>query len=390
MIPLVLAAVVAAAVAVPPSVAAPNGVVGVQETLSISVPKSRNTSLAVTFSTPGAATQTGSVLTDGNGNATLPWTPGLPGVWTITAAGTTSTLAVGAVPTSTTLAAPNTIVASTPVTYTATVTTLAGSIAPSGRVALVDATGAVAATATLVPGTTSRAANAALTWTPGTTTRALRAVYTPASSAFAPSASGYQAPNVGGAPIVTLQFPDTMYVGVPALLQGITGAGVPGGSLSFNQQIDGFMFWIGGSHPVINSVASQAWAPTQSGYLTIGVQFASSDFTVNANSSQPVFIQPAPAPDGVSLTVNGGPWPPTLPTMGTAQLSATATSGNPVTLSATGSCVIAGATLRALAAGPCTVTAASMGNGGSLAPSTTSFVTTASAPQAPAKRPISR
>ena len=391
MIALLVASVVAAASAAstPAIVSAPNGVVGVQETVSISAAKSPGQPITVTFSA-GAVSQAGSVMTDGNGNATLAWTPSIPGTWTVTAAGTTSQLAVGSVPTSTSLLAPNAVAANQATTYTATVTSLAGSIAPSGTVALVNSSGATVATAKLSPGATARSSSASLSWTPGVATTPLRAVFTPATTAFGASSSSPQAPAVGPDTTVVLQFPDTLYAGVPATLQGTTATGVAGGSLAFNQQIFGFTFWIGGSHPTINSTATQLWAPTQSGYVTIGVQFATSDFAVNANANQQVFIQPAPKADSVTMTANGGVLPATMTVGETTTLAASAASTNPVTLSATGACVIAGATLRPLAAGPCTITATAMGNGGSLTASSKSYVTTVSAPPAPAKKPAKR
>ena len=113
MIPILIATVVAAASAAstPAIVSAPNGVVGVQETVSISAPKSPGQPITVTFSAPGAVSQVGAVATDRYGNATLPWTPSIPGTWSVTAAGSTSNLAVGSVPTSTSLLAPNVVTA---------------------------------------------------------------------------------------------------------------------------------------------------------------------------------------------------------------------------------------------------------------------------------------
>jgi hypothetical protein len=192
MIPLLIASVVAAATAAPAIVSAPNGVVGVQETVSISAPKNPGQPITVTFNA-GAISQAGSVMTDGNGNATLAWTPSIPGTWTVTAAGTSSQLAVGSVPTSTSLLAPNAVAANQSTTYTATVTSLAGSIAPSGTVALVNSTGATVATAKLSPGATARSSTASLTWTPGVSTTPLRAVFTPATTAFGASSSAAQA-----------------------------------------------------------------------------------------------------------------------------------------------------------------------------------------------------
>ena len=391
MLTLLAAGLIAAATTASPAVvSAPNGVVGVQESVSVSAPATRAQGITVTFSSPGVTTQQGSVVTDSYGNATLPWTPSAPGVWTVTAAGATSQLAVNVVPTSTALAATNTITPNQAVSYSATVTSLAGSIAPSGTVKLVDGFGNVYANAALVPGTTKTSSNATLTWTPTTTPAPLRAVFTPATSAFGASFSGYQSPILGPSATVVLLLPQTMYVGVPALLQGVVAPGTGGGSLAFNGQIDGASYGIGGSRAVVNSVGSLLWAPTQVGYQTIGVQFATNDFAVNGNSSQAVFIQPAPTADSVTLTANGGALPATMLVGNTLTLAATATSTNPVTLSATGSCVIAGATLRPLAAGPCTITATAMGNGGNIAASTKSYVSTVSAPPAPAKKPAKR
>jgi hypothetical protein len=47
-------------------------------------------------------------------------------------------------------------------------------------------------------------------------------------------------------------------------------------------------------------------------------------------------------------------------------VSGASTSGNPVTFAVAGPCAMEGASLTALGAGACTVTATSMGNGGNL------------------------
>lgn len=92
-------------------VAAPNGVVGVQQTVIVRAPRSAGSVATVTFANPGAGTNAGQAAINEQGFAYLPWTPNIPGTWNITASvGTTSlgttTIAVGAMPTTTILLAP--------------------------------------------------------------------------------------------------------------------------------------------------------------------------------------------------------------------------------------------------------------------------------------------
>ena len=361
-----------ASTATPAWVAAPDGVVGVQETITVHAPALRGRVVDVDLATTGLI-QRGQVALNAAGDASMPWTPALPGRWTVAVAGgPASALTATAMPTVTSLSAPSVVANGQPASFTTTVTTLGGSIGPSGTVALVDPTGATVTTAALGPASGTQA-TATLTWTPTGSPVPLRAVYTPATAAFAGSTSGTQAPALGDATLA-VQFPDTLYAGVPVTLQAITGAGVPGGSAAFTLSIDGFGFFIAGSHPVVGGVATQRWAPGQKGYQTIGATFTSSTGAVNGVAQQAVFVQPAPVADTVTITAGGAAWPSTLAAGSSTPLLATAVSHAPVSLSASGPCVIEGAVLRAVGPGTCTVTAQSLGNGGSLTAGTTAVI----------------
>ena len=74
------------------------------------------------------------------------------------------------------------------------------------------------------------------------------------------------------------------------------------------------------------------------------------------------------------------PWQPgavgSSPAGLTLALSGASTSGNPVTMSTDGPCQLQGANLTLLSPETCVVTAASLGNGGSLTPSTSAYTVT--------------
>lgn len=92
-------------------VASPNGLVGVQQTVIVRAPKSSGGVATVTFSNATAGTNAGQAQVNSQGFAYLPWTPNVPGAWTISASvgGSslgTSSIVVAAMPTETTLLTP--------------------------------------------------------------------------------------------------------------------------------------------------------------------------------------------------------------------------------------------------------------------------------------------
>ena len=368
-------------------VTSPNGVVGVQQTITLKAPKLRGQVATFTFTNAATAPNAGQAAVNSQGFAYLPWTPNLPGVWTITATsgGTKvdeTSIAVAASPTTIALLSTEEVQRGATSTLIAEVRALAGSITPSGTIAVRTSTGAVAATGTLNPSGTAGLATVTMNWTPPPQSVGLTAVYTPDSTAFQGSTSPSIAPAVGGEQTVSLRTPPVMYVGVPATISAVIGPNSLsplGGSAAFNLSIDGFTFFVmGGSQPIRNGVATITWTPTQAGVQTINVQYASANFAINGRDSQVVTIQPAPAPDTLTLTPTGAPaWGPgnvgTLTQGSWVAVTPQSTSGNPVTLASDGPCAIEGGIITVLGPGTCSITASSLGNGGNLAPTQATY-----------------
>lgn len=368
-------------------VTTPNGVVGVQQTVILRATKLRGRVATFTFTNAGTGTNAGQAAVNSAGFAYLPWTPNVSGVWTITATSGGSTvdqtsIVVAAVPTTTTLLSVGEVQQGVASALIAEVRALAGSITPSGTIAVRTSTGAIAATGTLNPSGTPGLATVTMNWTPAPQTVALTAVYTPDSNAFQASTSSSIVPAVGPAQAVSLRIPPALYVGVPAQISSVVSANAltpEGGSQAFNLSIEGFTFFVlGGSQPIIDGVSTITWTPTQAGFQTINVQYASSNFAINGRDSQAILVQPAPTPDSITTTPTGAPaWGPglvgTLTQGSYVQVTPQSISGNPVTLTPDGPCAIEGGIVTVLGPGTCSITAASMGNGANLAPTEVTY-----------------
>lgn len=374
-------------------VATPNGVVGVQQQIVVRAPKAAGQVATVTFTNPAGGTNAGQAAVSGL-FAYLPWTPNLAGTWSMTASvggktvGSTS-IVVSAVPTETFIVVPDEVQTGIAATITVEVVSLTGSIAPSGTVSVTTLSGASIASGALRPNGAPRTSAVNLSWTPAAGSTSMRATFTPATSAFGGSTSRIATPIAAGVQTISIQNTGEFYVGEPIVLQAVTGNGVPGGAAAFNQTIDGFLTYIGGSNPVVNGVASYTWTPTQTGYTTLGVQYASTNFAVNGRDSQAIFVNPAPAADAITVTPAGAAaWGQgtvgSLVAGNNVALTPSSTSGNPVTLAANGPCVINAGVLTVLGAGSCAITATSMGNGTSLAASTATYTVNVTA--APKKK----
>lgn len=393
-------AATAAPVAGATFVATPNGLVGVQQQVTLKAPQLKGKVATVTFSLAGGASFSGQTPINSVGFGNLAWTPNLPGTWTITSAGLGSTsVTVAAIPTTTTLLVPDEVGARLPATIIANVTSLGGTIAPSGTVTVRNQTNQVIATGTLAPTSTALTSSVSMSWTPDPGAVSLTATFAPATAAFAASTSPTDSPFVGANQTIAIEPPPAVYLGVPTTLRAITGAGIPGGSAAFNQTKDGFLSYLGGSNPIVNGVATYTWTPTLAGYITLGVQYASTDFSVNGTDSLQVLVLPAPTPDTITVTPSGAAaWGPgavgTLTAGNTVTLTPASASGNPVTLATNGPCVVNAGVLTVLSAGTCTVTASSLGNAGNLAATTQTYtvnvqaapVTKKPKPKRPAKR----
>ncbi len=374
-------------------VATPNGIVGVQESVILKAPKLKGQVATITLTAPDGSATSGQTVVNSVGFANLPWTPNQAGTWTVTAVGSAApagatTSVVAAMPTSTHLLVAGEVASGVATTIVAKVRSLGGSIAPSGTVTVRDQNSNVLASGNLTPGTTRGESVANLGWTPSVGGIALTATFAPSTTAFGASTSNTERPSVGAVQNVSIRMPGTMYVGVQANLEAVIATGVPNGSAAFTLSTNGVTTYpMGGSFPVTNEwgttngVGSTPWTPTDAGVQTVNVSFSTGNFSISAQDSQVIKVEPAPTADVVTLTPAGsGPWPPgpvgSLPAGSGLQLTAGSTSGAPVVLSTTGPCTINGAVLTVLSAGSCIVTAHSLGNNGSLAPASYDYTVT--------------
>ena len=361
-------------------VASPNGLVGVQQTVIVRAPKSAGSVATISFTNAAAGTNAGQTAVNSNGFAYLPWTPNLPGAWTVSASvGSaslgSSSIVVSAMPTETILLTPGEVRENQANPLVVNVHAIGGSITPSGSVTVRNQSNAVVATGNVTPTSSPGLAVANLSWTtaPGAVT--LAATFTPDNGAFSGSTSPVQSPAVGGAQAVSLRMPPVAYVGVPETVSAVIQPQFQsplGGSVAFNLNIEGFIFFpMGGSQPIGDGVGSAQWVPGQAGVQTVGAQYASANFAINGRDSQVINVLPAPTADVINVTPSGaGPWVPgdmgTLTAGDTVELTPSAQSGNPVTLATDGPCAMNAGTLTVLGPGTCAVVASSLGNGGTL------------------------
>lgn len=351
-------------------VATPNGVVGVQQYVTLKSWASRNKVATVIFTSPSGATNAGQTTFNAQGFANLPWTPSLSGTWGVSAtspAGAlgTTTIAVVAVPTSTVLLAPGEVAANRTITIQAQVTAQMGSIAPSGTITVRNQTNAIVATGTLRPSGTALMSVADISWTPVDGLVTLTATYTPATTAFASSVSPTLSPAVGGQPVVSIRTVPVVYLGVPVTVSAVVAPDVAAGSASLELIRDGFVSSLSGSRATdANGVVNFTWTPTQVGFESLFVQFSTNDFSVNGRDTQMFNVVAAPKPNAITVTPTGAPaWGPgnvgTVTAGSTVTLTPTSASGGPVPLSTNGPCVLNAGVLTLLSAGTCTVTATS-------------------------------
>jgi hypothetical protein len=372
-------------------VSANNGVVGVQQTIMVKAPALRGQAVTISFQNSIAGNNSGSAAVNQGGFAYLPWTPNLAGAWTISAnvgndTVRTASLTVNSMPTVTTLRVAGELADSQSAGLFASVRALSGSITPSGTVSVRNQSNTVVATGTLVPTSTQGLATAAMFgWTPSAGPTTLTATFIPSTNAFATSVSPSQSPLVGGPQAVSLQLPPVFYVGVEETISAVVQPAFQsdlGGSVAFSLYIDGFPFYpMGGSKSLVGDGGQSTWTPTQAGIQSIRVEYASADFTINGNNTQVINVQPAPTPDRITLASAGGaPLAAAnirvLKPGNLVEFTAASQSGNPVTLSTDGPCGGDGTYITMLGPGTCTITATSLGNGGSLTGTSNSYTIT--------------
>ena len=372
-------------------IATPNGMVGMQQEIVFRAPSLAGQVATIGF-VSGGISNAGQTAVNTQGYGSLAWTPTSAGSWTISGLGNaavvgSTTVNVAPMPTATYALVPNLVQTNVANRITVAVSALDGIIAPSGTVTLRNQNQNVIGTGTLSPyiGNTS---TVSVQWTPviGET---VTASYTPSSTAFVASTGDTAQPAYTSAVVtVALRFPPVLYVGTPTVLGAQTGTGIPAGSASFFFDGNGI---IGSTPTDASGGVAASWTPTASGVHTISTQFSSSTGGFSGTSSQAVNIQPARAADVITVAPQGGvPWNPGLPISvqagSTTVLTATAQSGATVVLSETGPCVINGATMTALGAGQCVLTATSPGSA-SINAATAAYTITVTAPPKRANRP---
>ena len=372
-------------------IATPNGMVGMQQEIVFRAPSLAGQVATIGF-VSGGISNAGQTAVNSQGYGSLAWTPTSAGSWTISGLGSaaaigSTTINVAPMPTATYALVPNLVQTGVANRITVAVTALDGIIAPAGTVTLRNQNQNVIGTGTLSP-STGNTSTVSVQWTP-VAGETVTTSYTPASTAFVPSVGETAQPAYTSSVVtVALRFPPVLYVGTPTILGAQTGTGVPGGSASFF--FDGIGI-IGSTPTDATGGVAAAWTPTASGVHTISTQFSSASGGFSGTSSQTVNIQPAKASDVITVAPQGGsPWNPGLPISvqagSTSVLTATAQSGATVVPSETGPCVINGATMTALGAGQCVLTATSPGST-SINPETATYIITVTAPPKKPKRP---
>lgn len=373
-------------------VATPDGVVGVQQSVVIKAGKAKKVAgqvATVTFTPPTGQAFSGQTIVNSAGYAAIPWMPSAAGTWSVSAsingaAISPAPVSVTAMPTEVDLLVPAHVAANTATSVRVLVESLGGPITPSGTITLKDQNGNTIGTGTLGPSSRGGLATADVGWTPSSATTSLTATFTPANGNWSTSVSGPARPSIDAAPTVTMRMPEDLYSGVPVTLTALSSSGTPAGGVAFSLNIDGFVYYPMGGSQGINTGPQGVdfvWTPGSTGIQTVQLSYASNNFSTNANASQQINVAPAPVGDAVTMTPAGSaPWGPgavgSLPAGSSLGLTPTSVSGNPVTMATDGPCQLQGGTLTVLSAGTCQITATSLGNGGSLSPSTASYSVT--------------
>jgi hypothetical protein len=379
-------------------IATPNGMAGVVQEIVLFAPKLRNQVVILGFQINGVGSSLQTTM-NATGYGSIAWTPSIAGSWTISGLGNaialgTTTITVDLLPTQTILMAPNNVQQGVSNPIVAVVSASVGTWAPEGTITVRNANGNVVATGTLAQIPASQASQVTMSWTPDATSNyALFATFTPTDSASGSSVAPQSSPFVNSnVTAVALRFPPSLYVGEPTVLGAVLGAGFPAGAVAFTMNGVGITGSIG---IAAQGAASTQWTPSTAGVVTMGVNYSANSAgpggARSGTSAQSINVLPARAQDSITTRAsNLGIWnqgsPEVLVAGGNTVLSGASGSGSPVIFSENGPCVIAGATLTALSAGQCVITATSPGNA-TLKPATETYVLSITAPpRKPARR----
>ena len=333
-----------------------------------------------TISLPVAGT---TVVTDANGNASVPWTPASTGTATLlTLEGSTtqgvlcgspisqplSNVVISRVPTTTTISAPNTSVVGQPVTITVIVQSQSPSTyRPTGQVVVTNVNGAPVTSFGLSPFTGQGQSYAYWRFTPPTTgSFTFIATYQGDSNATGSTSNLDTLIATPSGNTISLSAPDTMTQGTPVTLSASVFPAGTQGSVGFT--VNGQP--ISASIPLVNGVANFLWVPNVVGQITLGASYTTNQGG-SGSTSQRVTVNPGPVQrDVISLVQPGvGPWNPngvyTLPNGTSFTFAASTLSGAAVTLTDSGPCNLSGLTLTVdVGTGQCNIVASSPGGNG--------------------------
>jgi len=368
-------------------ITSPNGMVGLAQEITVKAPRAaRNQPIVINLAGASGTSQLQTVV-NAQGFANVSWVPSAPGSWTISGTGNiasigSTTINVSAMPTTTTLSVPNLIQVGVPSNAIVTVSAPLGAFAPTGVVTVRSLlTNNVVAQGSLVPAAGSTFSTATLPFTPvGTGSYPMVATYAPATGAFTASTSPNVSPALTGDRVnVALRTAPTIYAGQPVAMSAVLGPNVPDGSVAYILNGIG----ITGSMPTNGGVETFLWTPAAAGIQTMLVTYSGPPGWSGASSQQFNVLPPLPN-DTLAVTPAGGSsWPVGSPIpvrAGTSiSLTGSAASGAVVVLSETGPCVLNGATMTALSAGTCILTATSPGSA-SFKPATATYTITVTAP----------
>lgn len=361
----------ASAAAARPYIAAPNGMVGVQQTIVVYAPRQVNQVVTIS-GTQGTVGTTLQTVVASSGFGSVFWTPSAAGTWTFTGTGSIAraaqtTISVAAAPTKTILEIPNTMQVNTPTNLLVVVNTNLGDLAPVGQVTVNSVGGGLIGSASLTPGSGAETAFATIPWTPTSTgVIPMVATFTPTNGNYASSASAQAAVSVvSSTPTLALRLPGAFNVGQTVWVTALVTPSNQQGTIAMQVDNQGS---IAGSTPIVNGGVTVPWTPQNSGNTNIQAFFTNNTATNSGVATQPIAVGPALPNDAIAVAPTGqSAWVAgTTVNMTRGQnllMTTSASSGSPVVLNETGPCVINGALLMAVNTGTCTITATSGGSG---------------------------
>lgn len=351
-----------------------NGTVGVPQTVTANgFVGCGQVSVSAQYST-GLTISSSPATVDGNGNATLSWTPSIAG--TVTSANLVSlcgpfalgSAVIATTTTTTTLNAPNVVKVGTATQITVIVQAASPSTYnPTGSVVVKDGSGNTVVTMGLTAGPGTGQSYAYWWWTPSNQgSYVFQATYGGDSSATgSPSAQDFVNASASGGTI-SLTAPSQVTVGVPVTLVATLVPSTIQGSVGFTVNRSP----ISASIPIVNGQASYVWTPTAPGNAVLGASYTTNGGASGSTSDNVTIVAGPVQSDVITLIQPGyGTWAPNgtypLGNGTTFVFQASTLSGAAVSLTDVGPCQTPGLGLVVTqGSGQCTLTASSPGGNG--------------------------